>query len=75
MTAASHLTRRDIVRQFALGWAVSQISGAATPQRVLAASAPSIESTGTLVLSISEFPVLGTNLGSLSWTPVWIHPS
>ena len=64
MTSRLSLSRRSIIRQFALGLASSVVNGNAMLQRVLAAGGP-LSTTGTLRLRLSEYPALNDELGSV----------
>lgn len=64
MAAHSSLSRRSIIRQFALGIASSVVNGTEMLQRVLAASGP-VSTTGTLSLRVSDYPALSDELGSV----------
>ena len=58
------ITRRLLVRQFVFGTAASFIGGLWRTERVLAADIP-FSSTGTLVVQLSQFPVLQSAGGAV----------
>lgn len=80
MLRNSHFSRRGVIRQFAFGIATSFFAGASLQHRILAASVPTLPSTGRLSLSIWEFEVLQQEQGSLRLevgldTPILVNHS
>ncbi len=57
--------RRRIVKQFILGTAASWLGGAWLSETVLATDTPVIQSTGTLIVQLSQFPALTAAGGSV----------
>lgn len=65
MDTHSPASRRHVIRQFVLGTAASWLGGFTRIDQVLASDAPPVETIGTVLVKVSDFPALASVGGSL----------